>query len=277
VRNELVQELEALAPPGGDLPILSVSRGQYGPMVAARFPAIPGFTCDSWCYESAMEYLGSRRLEGGGLELHHRTEAMPAAVVVTSVTPHPEAVEVLARVRLEPGAAPQSLPAPNLCWQLKRAATFASAGAHYTEFVRRCFIFTPGGRTFLDQTDRKPVPPRPGGDAAQLPFPWVQMYLPVGAPRPEVTPRSWSDYSDTRYVTRVIGAVSTDSRHLAALANGTATTMSQAWHDCMHNNPAWHPADAPLPQRTWRLRIYAMANDPASLLERVRQDFGPEA
>ena len=32
---------------------------------------------------------------------------------------------------------------------------------------------------------------------------------------------------------------------LAALANGTAKLSSQAWNDCLHNNPDWAPDDAP--------------------------------
>jgi hypothetical protein len=48
------------------LPGLSVwqdrefSRGKTLTMVRATFPTVPGFTCESWCYESALDYLDAR-------------------------------------------------------------------------------------------------------------------------------------------------------------------------------------------------------------------------
>jgi hypothetical protein len=49
--------------------------------------------------------------------------------------------------------------------------------------------------------------------------------------------------------------------------------MCQAWHDCLHNNPQWQPADAPPGRRIWRLKIYALENNPDALLARVDKDF----
>ena len=49
--------------------------------------------------------------------------------------------------------------------------------------------------------------------------------------------------------------------------------MCPAWHDCMHNNPLWLPANTPPTEQVWRLRIYARENDPDALLARVAQDF----
>ena len=63
------------------------------------------------------------------------------------------------------------------------------------------------------------------------------------------------------------------ARSLTAIANDSASSMSQAWHDCMHNNPKWLPEDAPVADRRWRLKIYAMQNDPTLLLARVGKDF----
>ena len=54
------------------LPTLSVynddrfSRGKVLTMVAATFPNVPDFTCDSWCYESAVDFLDARALDGAG-------------------------------------------------------------------------------------------------------------------------------------------------------------------------------------------------------------------
>jgi hypothetical protein len=74
----------------------------------------------------------------------------------------------------------------------------------------------------------------------------------------------------------VIGTVSRDGKHLAALANGSADSLCNAWHDCLHNNPKWAPADAPPDKQRWRLKLYVMPNDPDALLARVAGDF-PEA
>jgi hypothetical protein len=103
--------------------------------------------------------------------------------------------------------------------------------------------------------------------------PWVQMYVAASLPVPEMPPNSWAAYSQDRYVTPVIGAMSRDGKYLAAIANDSADSMAQAWHDCMHNNPKWHPAQSPPTEQRWRLAVYAMENDPAALLEKVNADF----
>lgn len=97
-------------------------------------------------------------------------------------------------------------------------------------------------------------------------------------PLPEASPDSWADYSPDQYTTPVIGVVSRDGKYLAALANDSATVMAQAWHDCLHNNPQWTPANAPSLKRKWRLKVkvYAMPDDPNALLKRVGKDF-PDA
>jgi len=268
----------ATNPDPQNLPTLGVWQRDEMTFVSASFPNVPEFTCDSWCYESALDFIGARALNGGGVELRHRAREHPQVLLVTTVTPEPGAVEFVARAELDKGAAgqlPANLLVPNLCWQLRRAAAFASAPDPYPEFIKRCFIFTDKGRTFLDHTARRKIPCRPADDPYNNP-PWVQMYLRAGHPRPKVEPTSWADYSPRRYTVPVIGAVSRDGKYLAAIADDSAKMMAQAWHDCLHNNPQWSPPDAPPQGRIWRLRIYAMANDPEMLLARVAKDF-PEA
>lgn len=263
------------------LPTLSVyqdtkfSPGQLLTMVTARFPNVPDFTCDSWCYESAVDFLGARALDGGSVQLRHRYRDQPQAVVVTTVTPEPGAVEFLARLEPaqgSPAPLPASPPGLNLCWQLRLASGFASRPDPYPEFIRRCFLYTGQGRVFLDKTVRRPIPVRAADDRYNNP-PWVQMYVGTWQTVPPTNPKAWADYSPDRYSATVIGAVSRDGKYLAAIANDSADTMCQAWHDCMHNNPNWLPANAPPEKRTWRLRIYAMENDPDALLARVLKDF----
>jgi hypothetical protein len=109
------------------LPMLSVyqddqfSRGKVLTMVAATFPNVPDFTCDSWCYESPVDFLDARAIEDGKVELRHRDRHQPQAIVVTTVTPEPGAVEFLARLERDKGAtAPLPAdPQPLRAWRLK--------------------------------------------------------------------------------------------------------------------------------------------------------------
>jgi hypothetical protein len=41
----------------------------------------------------------------------------------------------------------------------------------------------------------------------------------------------------------------------------------------MHNNPLWLPPNTPPTQQVWRVKVYAMENDPEALLARVEKDF----
>ncbi len=251
------------------------SRDKPLTMVAATFPNIPDFTCDAWCYESAVDFVAARPLDGGKLELRHRCQDQPHAIIVTTVTPEPGAVEFLARLAIAEGAAakfPADPPSLNLCWQLRHAPAFASRPDPYPKFVKRCFMFTEKGVVFLDETTRRPIPVRPAADPYNNP-PWVQMYVGAGQVVPKSNPTAWAAYSPDRYTATVIGAVSRDHKYLAALANDSADVMCQAWHDCMHNNPQWLPAAAPVEKRVWRLKIYVMENDPHALLARVLKDF----
>jgi hypothetical protein len=257
------------------LPTLGVWQDGKLTLVSATFPKVSDFTCDSWCYECPVDFIGARDLGAGRLELRHRVTDHPHVILVTTVTPEPGAVEFVARPELEKqggGKVPDNLLVPNLCWQLRRAKSFASAPDPYPEFVKRCFIFTEQGRTFLDKTVRRKIPCRPADHRYNNP-PWVQMYVGTWQEVPKAGPTSWADYSTDRYTTTVIGAVSRDGKYLAALANDSAPLMCQAWHDCMHNNPQWTPAGAPPEQRTWRLKIYVMENNPDALLARVAHDF----
>ncbi len=259
------------------LPTLGVWQNKELTLVSAAFPNVPDFTCDSWCYESNVEFIGAAALDGGRIELRHRDGARPHVIIVTIVTPEPGAVEFVARVELDedqyPDAEmPANPPGLNLCWQIRRAPIFASAPEPYPEFVKRCFVFTSEGVTYLDKTVRRKIPCRPADDRYNNP-PWVQMYVGTWRDIPETGPESWADYSTDRYTTTVIGATSRDGDYLTAIANDSATTMCQAWHDCMHNNPRWLPADAPTEERRWRLKIYAMENKPDELLARVGEDF----
>ena len=98
VETRAAEVVKARNPDPKRLPTLSVyndetfSRGQVLTMVAATFPDVPDFTCDSWCYESAVDFLGADALASGQVTLRHRYRDAPQAVIVTTVTPEPGAV-----------------------------------------------------------------------------------------------------------------------------------------------------------------------------------------
>lgn len=278
---DVIVVAEAVNPDPATVPTLRMVReklwGKYFPMVSIAFPNVPDFVCHAWCYESAVDFLDAGALDGGRLELRHRDQQNPQVLILTTITPSAAAVELEARVELDrenhPNAAlPDAPPSLNVCWQLRHAPGFASSPDPYPEFVRRCFLFTDRGLTFLGDTDRAKIPVQPDDSEHNNP-PWVQTYVDVQTAVTEPAPTAWAGASRDRYIIPVIGIVSRDKGYLAAIANDSAPSMAQAWHDCLHNNPKWRPETGDIRERRWRVVLYAMPNDPKALLDRVGQDF----
>ncbi|GMW01698.1 MAG: hypothetical protein AMXMBFR84_28350 [Candidatus Hydrogenedentota bacterium] len=279
--ENIVVVAEAVNPDPARLPTIRVVReklwGQYYPIVEASFPDAPGFTCSSWCYEAEVDFVDAKAIENGAMEMRHRDKHHPQMIVITTITPAPGATLFDARVEQDkeshPSAAlPPSPPGLNLCWQLRHATEFASLPEKYPAFVKRCFIFTEKGQTFLLDTKRINIPVQPDDHEYNNP-PWVQSYSSMHVPVPVTAPTAWAGNSPDRFTTPVIGVVSRDTKYLAAIANDTADYMAQAWHDCMHNNPKWSPEGAPAGERRWRVGVYVMENDPQVLLKRIAKDF----
>jgi hypothetical protein len=222
---------------------------------------------DAWMYEKCGVELAAVRDRGNGLlEVRHRRTDPPGGEIVTVVTPGDDFVELVARA----GEGMAEPPRLNLCWQLRRAPLFGSFPDPYPDFSGRCFIFTAAGRTFLDRTVRLKSARFPEDAPVNNP-PWVQVYLPAWGDGAEL-PFPWAGVSPDRFTATVAGVVSRDRRWLAALANDSATSISQVWIDCIHNNPEWRrPVEGGAPE--WRLRIYLLPDDPAALLKQVAADF----
>ena len=173
--------------------------------------------------------------------------------------------------------------APDICYQLMRAPAFQSMPPEiprwsaapsyvkaYWEFVKRTFIFTDEGLTFLHKTDRTEIASKhdlPQDDPRNRP-PLAQGHFGVWQDVPKST-----YCSPTRYVYPVMGVVSIDGKHLVAVASESPWYMFQAWIDCVHDYARFLPADAPVAERTWRRKFYAMENNPDALLARVARDF----
>ncbi|HEY0863958.1 MAG TPA: hypothetical protein VGD97_07635 [Lacunisphaera sp.] len=248
-------------------PTLQLVQQGVRPLLRAVFPGAADFACDAWMYESEVDLIDARDAGDGVLEVRHRLRPPAAGVIVSTVRPGEGAVEVVARLE---GAA-DTAPALDLCWQLRGAPKFAAYPETYAKFPARCFIFTAAGRTFLDRTTRLPTARFPADDPVNQP-PWVQNYLPSWRDAPAAGTFSWAGTSPDRFTASVAGVVSRDGLWLAAIANDSATLISQVWIDCLHNNPGWHrPAGGGAPE--WRLKIYLLPNDPAALLRRVGEDF----
>lgn len=268
--------LEPLDSNPGVLPALGVwcTEDASQTFVSSSFPEPAGFTCDTWCYESkGIDFVSAQAMEQGKIQMRHSWCGHDAQIV-TIVTPRLGMVEFLAYLEGNSSGEPVAAieyPPLNACWQLRNAPAFASKPDPYPEFIKRCFIFTDRGLTFLHETERFRIPVRPPDHTYNNP-PWVQMYLPIWERLRRAGPDSWADYSTTRYIYPVIGAISRDGKYLTALANESSSTMCQAWHDCMHNNPNWLPARSGA-GKIWRLGIYVLRNDPDELLRRVASDF----
>lgn len=249
----------------------SLSDGREQVFVTAFFPTIADATCDLWCYESAglpfdHAEVGS---EGSVVLVHNWTDR--GADVRTTVTPSPGAIDLVARIDGSPTGGNPVDPPLNVCWQLHSSPGFASQPGVYPDFVKRCFIFTETGRVFLDQTTRRPILVRPADHEYNNP-PWVQMYVPKSAGDVQSGSQSWASFSPDRYIVPLIGAVSRDGTAMMAIGAGVECTLSQAWHDCMHAHTKWVEAKEGS-GKEWRIRVYAMPNDPDTLLARYREDF----
>ena len=172
--------------------------------------------------------------------------------------------------------------APDLCFQFIRSPSFQTApldisrnravhAPYLHAYAGRCFIFTEDGRTYLDKIPRTQIASKhtdfDSDDIRNNP-PVTQVYFGPGHKIPE------GPYCNrTRFAWPLIAAESVDGEQLVALASESPEFLYQGWLDCLHNYTRWLPLDAPPEERQWRIRIYAMENDPDALLCRVRKDF----
>jgi hypothetical protein len=198
-------------------------------------------------------------------------------LVVTTVTPEKGAIEFVARLEaMEGGKLPRVPRRPNMCWQLRSSPAFRSKG-DYSELVRREFVFMKSGLTFLDKTTRLPNSRFKPDHRRNSPMPHVQRYRTVDTKLPAQPQGSmWAPCSPDQILKPIIGAVSRDREYLVAIASRRAGDIINAYHDCMHNGARWE-TDKKTGAQIWRVRIYAMKNDPDALLARYEADFGTHA
>jgi hypothetical protein len=281
------------------LPSMSIRRPRetdFCVVISMTFPGVPGLVCDAWCFEGELvTFSSARELDGGGLEVRHRVNNNPTVLHVMTLKPGKGAVEFQGRIEIdnEQAGSDDGLTAddihitnvPNICFQVKRSPSFQSAPEnmprcssvpeharnYWDNFVSRCFIFTGEGMTFLDKTSRTDTARDhnfPQDDPRNKP-PAVQRYYGVW----QSFPKGEGTSSLTRYTLPLIGTISRDGKYLVAGTDSQTRFISQAWLDCFHIYSKWSPADQPASRRSWRMKLYAMENDPEALLTRVAGDF----
>ena len=282
--------------PPFNVPVLRVWEYYGRPMLEATFPDIPGCIVSLWTYEHDGDFLGSKELDGGKIELRHRSRKHPIIIYVTTVTPENGAVDLLMRMEVDEKMNEKGdkvLPElkvaidyeknpnyydterPHLlspCIQLGWATNFNAAKEKggYSGYIDRCFLFTEKGMVIPPEEDKHKSPSYMRGDPLRA---WVQSYAPINETGPDVLEGRHWNYGKTRYVVPIIGTLSHDKKYLVAAACEHSTRMIQAWHTCLHNDPVWLPEDAKAADQRWHMKIYAMDNDPAKLLKRYKEDF----
>jgi hypothetical protein len=255
------------------------------------FPTVPGLRLDACVYEPGEGFLklnlmGAAVPTDNQLVFRHAVKTIPGLVHETTFTADTGTVEAVGRLTLDSHfkasdlRVPENLPTPNLCWCFQKSPNFVAGGSAsppygerpnvYPTWVERCFIFTDQGQTFLDKTQRTKTDEVPADDPRNNPV-WSQHYIGVwqktgGESLPVNT-------SHTRYVAPVIGAVSNDGKYLIGLASESPRYIAQAWHTCLHHVATWGPTAVPPLERQWRMKLYAMQNEPVVLMARVASDF----
>lgn len=259
--------------------------------ISSVFPNVPGLRLDACTFEPAIGFLKTNLLgmaipDDNQIVLSHRVKDFPWLVHVTTLTAQPDGIEAVGRLAVDRKARvgevqpPENLAAPNLCWCFQKSPNFVAGNVAappygeqqgtYQNWIGRCFIFTEQGRMFLDRTDRTRTDEYPTSDPRNNPV-WSQNYVGVwqrigGEPLPANTSR-------TRYTVPVIGAVSNDTKYQVAVVSESPRYVAQGWHTCLHHVVNWMPTNVPVLERQWRMKLYAMTNDPILLMTRVANDF----
>lgn len=264
--------------------------------IDVTFPNVPDSIVSACAYEPTstelrFDFVEVVLLTENKIGLRHRMNDMPFLNVLTTFTAEPGAVECEAKLQLDPEwegrevDIPNRLRWPNICWSSSKSPQYAPGGKvagwkwekeDYYDWIGRCFIFTEDGVTHLDKTRRKTTPEVPEDDVRNSPplYAWSQHYM--GTWQDPVNKPATANTSLDTYTIPLIGAVSADGKHLLALAGDWTEYIAQAWGACFHHIPQWMPEDKPLLERSFRMKLYGMENDPDALLKQAQADF-PDA
>jgi hypothetical protein len=232
---------------------------------------LPGGKLEIW-YLEAFCRRGARDRNWNQTTLPHKTELVSAAkdgrrlTFLTRVEPSVEvhhelragADDIEFRFQLSnKGAEPVDLE----WFQPACIRVAAFTGLVQSNYIRRSFIFTDAGLTWLAQTRRTEAALYRGG----------QVYLPANIPLTDSNPRP---ICQDHPVNGLIGCVSADDRWLLATAWDKTHELFEGVYVCLHADPhvGGLPAGA---TRTVRGKLYLLPNNPEALLKRYRRDFRP--
>lgn len=261
---------EAKSTPSDLLPAITVGKGKYGTYVTVRSPTIPGLVVDLWCYELGVGEPVAQEQEGNAMVLVHQSGT---AKVTSRFEPCLDGVDIRVTVTGPDAEAVRGVKSLNPCCLFDRAPAFKGTGDYVDDFVARCFVFLDSGLTMLKDTKRIPGNRTKDGPRANGPKPWIQEYYPAWRKLPAAKDDRRPTSTD-RPVYPIIGVVSCDGQHLAAIAWPETSKLGQVWHYCFHPRPviaeSFDPATGEIKSHG---RIYFLANDPSKLLARFQQDF----
>lgn len=254
--------------------------------VAVVFRDHPELNCAIWCYEDALGQPIAWAMDGETLVLQHRSEASPNLKVTTSFRPCPDGVSQVVTVEGDSEEETGAINQVNPCFQFRQSLAFGQAadgGLDYVDdFVARCFVFTDTGLTQLKDTQRSPCAMKSSSESgdrfarrANSDRPWIQSYSPAWERLPMADGRPVPGFSSTRITYPIMGVVSRDGKHLAAVAWPETWRMNQLWLSCVHPWPCLLTADydPAAGKRASRGKLYILPNDAATLLEHFERDF----
>jgi hypothetical protein len=252
------------------MPVITVEKGRYGTYASIRSESIPGLVLDMWCYELGPGEPVSHEKDGNTMVLVHQSGE---AKVTTRFEPCSDGVDIRVTVTGPNAEAVRGVRSLNPCCMFNRSPSFQGTGDYVDDFVARCFVFLDSGMTLLKDTKRLPGT-LPKDDArAKGPKPWIQEYYPAWRKHPGQKEELRATSTD-RPVYPIIGVVSCDGEHLAAIAWPETSKLGQVWHHCFHPRPvvgeSFNPATGEIKSHG---RVYFLENDPKKLISRFKEDF----
>lgn len=251
------------------VPVVGLREHPKYTIVNIQVPAIPGLVCEVWCYEDRLGRAVDHRVEAGTVVLVHKHRE---ATATTRFVPVHEGVEIQVAAT-GPVADVRAVDSLNPCVQFHASPLFGNQGDYVADFVARCFVVLDRGLTRLKDTRRVPgTRPRPN-DRANLPNPWIQEYVPTWRRHPGQRKGQRGSSLD-RPVLPLIGVVSRDGKHLAAVAWPESARLGQVWHCCVHPRPRIIESfDAKTGETRTQGKLYFMPYDEAKLLAAFERDF----
>ena len=249
-------------------------------MVSMTIPGIPGLQCDVYCYEDNFGKAVDGVMDGKDLVLTHKDPKLEGVVATTRFVPSPGGVDQIVTVTGPNEAAVRAVTAMNPCVQFMKSSAFGRQqdwrSDYVSDFIPRCFVYLETGFTPLSKTKRVPgtiTETYEHSNKTNSENPWIQEYYPAWRKHPGQQ-KGERGYSTDRPVYPIIGVVSYDGRHMAAVAWPETNRLGQVWMYCIHPRPGVGESyDRAANKIVSRGKYYFIPYDPAALLAAFHKDF----